>query len=103
MEISEQNFDEVVSKAELPILVDFWAPWCAPCRQLSPILDEIAEELDGKLLLGKVNIDEQQSLAMRFGIMTIPTMMLFKDGDVVSTLVGARPKQDVKSELAAHL
>ena len=90
--ITKENFDEVVLKSDRPVLVDFWAEWCGPCRMVSPIVDEIAEER-ADIVVGKVNVDEQGELAMRFGVMSIPTLLVFKGGELVQQAVGARPKE----------
>lgn len=89
--ITKENFDEVVLKSGKPVLVDFWAQWCGPCRMVSPIVDEIAEERSD-IVVGKVNVDEQGELAMRFGVMSIPTLLVFKGGEIAQKAVGARPK-----------
>jgi thioredoxin 1 len=89
--ITNENFDDVVLKSGKPVLVDFWAEWCGPCRMVSPIVDEIAEERSD-IVVGKVNVDEQGELAMRFGVMSIPTLLVFKGGELVQKAVGARPK-----------
>lgn len=94
VKITAANFEEEVLKSDLPVLVDFWATWCGPCQMLSPIIAEIAEEFAGKIKVGKVNTDEEGPLASKFGIMSIPTVMFFRDGEVVETLVGFRPKED---------
>ena len=89
--ITLENFEAEVIKSDKPVLVDFWAPWCGPCRMLSPIVDEIAEEKTD-IKVGKVNVDEQEELAMRFGIMSIPTLIVFKNGEIVKKTMGVQPK-----------
>lgn len=91
--ISDQDFDKEVLKSSVPVLVDFWAEWCGPCRQLSPVIDEIAKEMDGKVKVVKVNIDQNPEAPTQYGVRGIPTLMLFKDGQLASTKVGALPKQ----------
>lgn len=99
IKLTDQNFEQEVLHADLPVLVDFWASWCGPCRMLSPVIAEIAEEYAGKVKVGKVNVDEQPNLANRYGIASIPTVMLFKNGEVVSTSLGYRPKNDLETML----
>jgi thioredoxin 1 len=101
--LTDQTFDEEIQSAEEPILVDFWAEWCGPCKMVAPILDEIATEQAGKLRVGKINIDENGELAQRFQVMSIPTMILFKDGKPQLRIVGAKGKGQLLQELSAYL
>ena len=97
--LTDTNFDQEVLKAATPVLVDFWAEWCGPCKMVAPILDELASEYDGKVKIGKVNIDEFQGLATQYGIRAIPTLLLFKEGQVADQIVGLRSKRDFKTKL----
>ncbi|HEX8965700.1 MAG TPA: thioredoxin [Patescibacteria group bacterium] len=94
--ITDQNFQDKVLKAEKPVLVDFWAPWCGPCKIIGPIVEELAKEYEGKLVVGKVNVDENANTAGAYGIMSIPTLAFFKKGQVVKTVIGAQPKESLK-------
>jgi thioredoxin 1 len=97
--LTVENFDQEVLKSSTPVLVDFWAEWCGPCKMVAPILDELASEYDGKVKIGKVNIDDHQSLASEYGIRAIPTLLLFKAGQVADQIVGLRSKRDFKAKL----
>ncbi|MDD5906192.1 MAG: thioredoxin [Clostridiales bacterium] len=99
IKLTDQNFEQEVLHADMPVLVDFWASWCGPCQMLAPVIAEIAEEYAGKVKVGKVNVDEQPNLANRYGIASIPTVMLFKNGEVVNTSLGYRPKNDLETML----
>jgi len=98
IKITKDNFEEVVKGSKEPVLVDFWASWCGPCMMQGPVIDEIADEYD-KIKVGKINIDEEQTLAFKFGVSSIPTLMYFKDGEAVKTLVGLRSKEQIAQEL----
>ena len=101
--ISDSNFDQVVLQAEMPVLVDFWATWCGPCRMVAPVVEELAGEYDGRISFAKVEVDSNPQIASRYGIMSIPTLILFKDGKPVSNIVGFRPKAELKKSLDAAL
>ena len=101
--LASDNFKHVIGGASTPVLVDFWAPWCGPCKAIAPILDELAEEFAGKLRIAKVNIDENEDVAAEYGIRAIPTMLLFKGGQVVEQFVGMMPKATLKEKITAKL
>ena len=97
--VTEQSFDQEVLQSEKPVIVDFWAEWCGPCHAVAPVLDKIAAERDGELKLVKVNIDEQPALSQRFGVQSIPTMILFKNGEPAAAAIGAQPKTALERAL----
>ena len=100
---SKQVFEEKVLKSKHPVLVDFWAPWCGPCRMVGPIIEELANEYSGKVMFAKVNTDENSDLSMDYNIMSIPTLILFKDGKSVDKIIGALPKEELKSFLDKNI
>lgn len=93
VEITKDNFEEVVLNNELPVLVDFWATWCGPCKMIGPIIEELSEELAGKVVFGKLNVDKQPELAMQFQVMSIPTLLVFKNGEITNKKIGFMPKE----------
>ena len=93
--LTKNNFKDEVLNSDIPVLVDFWATWCGPCRMVAPIVEEIANEYDGRIKVGKVNVDEEPELSMQFRVASIPTLMVFKNGQLVNTAVGYRPKADI--------
>lgn len=99
LKITRENFENEVMKSNIPVLIDFWAPWCGPCRMMGLIIEQLAEEYEGKAKVGKVNVDEEGELSQAFGVMSIPTIVLVKDGKVVRQAVGARPKAEVEAML----
>ena len=100
-EVTDATFDQDVLKASKPVLVDFWAPWCGPCRMVAPIVEELAREYDGKVEFVKLNTDDNPNTAVKYGIRSIPTLLVFKGGEPVGTIVGFRPKNDLKQRLDA--
>ena len=100
VELTDATFDRFVAKSELPVLVDFWAPWCGPCKMIAPVLEEIAKEKDGALKVAKLDVDDNPETAQKFGVMSIPTLLLFKDGREVNRLVGYMPKNQLLQKIA---
>jgi thioredoxin 1 len=103
LEITDANFDTVVGKSDVPVLVDFWAPWCGPCRQVGPVIAQLAGQYAGKIKVGKVNVDENQDIASKFGISSIPAIILFSKGERVDELIGARPKSAFEKMIDRHV
>jgi thioredoxin 1 len=102
-EVTDNNFQAEVIESELPVLVDFWAPWCGPCRMVAPVVEEIAQEREGELKVVKMNTDENQQTALQFNIMSIPTLILFRNGAPAKTVIGAYPKRKLEAELEPAL
>jgi len=99
IEVTDENFNSEVLESEKLVLVDFWAPWCAPCRMVSPVIEQVAENMDGKMKFGKLNTDENQKTARDFQIMAIPTLLIFKDGKEVDRIIGFKPKEQLEEQL----
>ena len=103
LELTDSNFEELVLKSDKPVLVDFWAEWCGPCRMVGPIVEELAAEYEGIAVIGKVNVDLNSNISAQFGIRNIPTLLIFKNGEIVDKQVGAVPKQVLKGKIDAQL
>lgn len=103
LEITDSNFDELVLKSDKPVVVDFWAEWCGPCKMIGPLIDEMSKDYEGKALVGKVNVDQNANVSAQFGVRSIPTVLFIKNGEVVDKSVGAVPKATLNSKLEALL
>jgi thioredoxin 1 len=103
MEVTDANFDDEVLKSDKPVLVDFWAIWCGPCKMVAPVVEEIAKEYNGKLKVGKMDVDANPDVALRFGIRSIPTLMVFKGGKPVDQIIGALPKKNLLDKILPHV
>lgn len=101
LSLTDSNFAEIVEQAKTPVLVDFWATWCGPCRMISPVVDRLAEKYEGKLTVAKCNVDESSDVPMKFGIRNIPTLLFFKGGELVDRLVGAVPQAEIEKKIEA--
>ena len=103
LELTDSNFEELVLKSDKPVLVDFWAEWCGPCRMVGPVVEELAKEYDGKAVVGKLNVDHNANISMKYGIRSIPTLLVFKNGEIVDRAVGAVPKSTLAQKLDGQL
>jgi thioredoxin 1 len=103
IEVTDKTFDEIVLKADIPTVVDFWAVWCGPCKMIAPVVEEIANDYDGQLQIAKLDVDHNGQSAMQYGVMSIPTLILFKNGQPVERIVGFMPKQKLLAKLTPHL
>jgi thioredoxin 1 len=103
VEITTENFEQEVLQSDVPVLVDFWADWCMPCKMVEPVLDEMSEEYDGKLKIARLNVDEQGDLAARYNVVSIPTLLLFKDGEIAGQQIGAAPRDRLDKLVQPHM
>ena len=103
LNVTEQNFDEIIQKSKVPVLIDFWAEWCGPCKMLTPVIEELAAEYGEAVKIAKVNVDQQPNLAARYGIRSIPTIIIFRAGEIVEQLVGMQAKEALKAKLDSLL
>ena len=103
VEVTDANFQQEVMKSETPVLIDFWAAWCGPCKMIGPVVEEIAKEYEGKLKVGKVDVDNNPEISVQFGIRSIPTLMVFKGGKVVEQIIGAVPKKNLMEKVLPHI
>ncbi|MFL0246297.1 thioredoxin [Candidatus Clostridium stratigraminis] len=102
MNINQLNFNEIIN-SDTPVIVDFWAPWCGPCKMLGPVIEEIGNELEGKAIVGKLNVDENQDIAMKYNVFSIPTVIIFKNGKAIDQFVGFMPKAPILAKLQKHI
>lgn len=100
LEFTDANFNQEVLKSDVPVLVDFWAAWCMPCKKIAPIIEELSKEYDGKMKFGKLNVENSQSVARQYGIRSIPTLLIFKDGQVATQIVGMQPKRNLQEKIS---
>ena len=103
LEITDANFEEIVLKSDKPVMVDFWAAWCGPCRMVGPVIDEISKDYEGKAVVGKLDVDANQEFAAKYGVRNIPTVLVFKNGEVVDKVVGNQPKSKLIEVLESHM
>ncbi len=103
LHLTDDSFNQEVIKSDIPVIIDFWAAWCGPCRLIAPIMDDLADEYEGKVKVCKLDVDNNQQTAMQFGIRSIPTVLIFKGGEVVESIVGAVPKQQIVDKLKAYI
>jgi len=103
VKLNDTNFEDEVLKSNLPVLVDFWAPWCGPCSMVAPVVEEIAKEYEGRLKVCKLNVDEGPKTASKYGIMSVPTLIIFKDGKTVDIIIGAVPKSQLEAKIKTHI